>query len=342
MRLWVLRIVGLVLALIAPVLLLGARATAAGAPVVVNLDCQSEVTVYGAIGTDFEFRFGPTCQPQDGIYNAAFRGADNDGLNPGFLDPISLTGTQTDMWYEYTPGSPVTARLMETTNPSRTLSVGDVIAVTYVNDGSTAAEQSNIIWGGTTAPTYTVTYNANGSTSGTVPSAATGVLGSYVTATNSGSLARTGYTFRGWSTSAGGAPLIGAGSTISVSANTTLYAVWELPRFVTPMLPQGAPTVAVVNSVVTCAMGEHSQAVQAAIYTLTVDGSAVLTSMTNEGWLPIWIAPWAAPKVDTKAKTSSASFAYNSAWRGKKIGCITLAYANNATGMNSAKEIVAP
>lgn len=79
--------------------------------------------------------------------------------------------------------------------------------------------------------TYTVTYNANGATSGTEPTDAT-AYGQFETATpaaNSGSLARTGYTFAGWNTAANGSGTsytAGSGSIPVSGGNVTLYAKW--------------------------------------------------------------------------------------------------------------------
>ena len=76
---------------------------------------------------------------------------------------------------------------------------------------------------------YIVTYNANGATSGSVPTdstkyasgASVPVLG------NTGTLAKTGYTFDGWNTKADGTGTsYAAGSNFSITENTTLYAKW--------------------------------------------------------------------------------------------------------------------
>ena len=78
--------------------------------------------------------------------------------------------------------------------------------------------------------TYTMTYDANGATSGSVPSSGSFTSGGAATAVspNSGSLARTGYTFGGWNTAADGTgtPYAAGSSTYSTNANVTLYAVW--------------------------------------------------------------------------------------------------------------------
>ena len=84
--------------------------------------------------------------------------------------------------------------------------------------------------GGSQSGTYTVTYDGNGNTSGSVPTDATEYDATNNTATvlgNTGSLAKTGYTFNGWNTKADGTgDGFAAGNTFTISANTTLYAQW--------------------------------------------------------------------------------------------------------------------
>ena len=77
-------------------------------------------------------------------------------------------------------------------------------------------------------PTYAVSYDANGSDSGTAPATQSKTQGIALTlAGNSGALAKTGYTFSGWNTAA-----YGNGSDYAVSASyttdaaLTLFAKW--------------------------------------------------------------------------------------------------------------------
>jgi uncharacterized repeat protein (TIGR02543 family) len=81
-----------------------------------------------------------------------------------------------------------------------------------------------------TATTYTVTYAGNGSTSGTVPTdSGTYLQGVTVTVLdNTGTLAKTGYTFAGWNTMADGSgTTYAAGATFAMEpTNVTLYANW--------------------------------------------------------------------------------------------------------------------
>lgn len=88
------------------------------------------------------------------------------------------------------------------------------ISVTYETGGST--------------PTYTVTYDANGSTGGTVPATAGYDKGATVTvAGNTGGLVKTGFDFAGWNTAANGSgTTYQGGNTFTINANTTLYAHW--------------------------------------------------------------------------------------------------------------------
>ncbi|MFP9117204.1 YDG domain-containing protein [Flavobacterium sp. RNTU_13] len=79
------------------------------------------------------------------------------------------------------------------------------------------------------ATTYTVTYNGNGSTSGSAPTDSNAYAsGATVTVLgNTGSLAKTGSTFNGWNTAANGSgTTYQSGNTFTISANTTLYARW--------------------------------------------------------------------------------------------------------------------
>ena len=77
-------------------------------------------------------------------------------------------------------------------------------------------------------PTYIVSYDGNGNTSGSAPSSQTKTNNVSLTlATNSGSLARTGYTFAGWNTLANGAGTgYAVGATYTANAAITLYAKW--------------------------------------------------------------------------------------------------------------------
>lgn len=116
---------------------------------------------------------------------------------------------------------------------------GSSLRITFsmkTTGGYTSRLDDIILTGTSAAPTtYTVTYDGNGNTSGSVPSDATAYSsGATVTVKgNTGSLAKTGYTFGGWNTKDDGTGInYTAGSgTFSISANTTLYAKWTPNKY---------------------------------------------------------------------------------------------------------------
>ena len=83
----------------------------------------------------------------------------------------------------------------------------------------------------TNTGTYTVTYNPNSASSGSAPTDSTAYQnGATVTVLgNTGSLARSGYTFASWNTAANGSGTsYTTGSTFAMGAsNVTLYAEWS-------------------------------------------------------------------------------------------------------------------
>ena len=86
------------------------------------------------------------------------------------------------------------------------------------------------------AQTYTVTYNGNGNTGGTVPVDPNSPYASGATVTvlgNTGNLVRTGYGFAGWNTAADGSGTsYTAGSHFTMpAANLILYARWTLNAY---------------------------------------------------------------------------------------------------------------
>ena len=99
-----------------------------------------------------------------------------------------------------------------------------------------------------TAAGYKVTYDKNGATSGSVPTDNTSYTsGATVTVkSNTGNLAKTGYTFGGWNTNSSGTGTnYTAGSgTFKITANTTLYAKWNTATKYTVTLSAGPGTCA--------------------------------------------------------------------------------------------------
>lgn len=90
--------------------------------------------------------------------------------------------------------------------------------LTSTNDGTVTLYA---VW--SKNPTYTLSYNANGGSG--APSSQTGSSSYTISSTVP---TRTGYTFLGWSTSSSStSATYQPGSSITISTNTTLYAVWK-------------------------------------------------------------------------------------------------------------------
>lgn len=98
--------------------------------------------------------------------------------------------------------------------------------------------------------TYSVTYDGNGATSGTVPTDDTAYTsGQSVTVLgNTGNLAKPSYAFGGWNTQAdGNGTTYAANETFSIAANTTLYAKWNT-KTATGLSYTGTPTKTTYNA----------------------------------------------------------------------------------------------
>ena len=82
-------------------------------------------------------------------------------------------------------------------------------------------------WLDGSTPQYTVTFNANGATSGSPPAAQTAYSGISITVPGQGTLVYSGKNFGGWNTqSNGGGTNYIEGAAYTVTGNVTLYAKW--------------------------------------------------------------------------------------------------------------------
>lgn len=101
----------------------------------------------------------------------------------------------------------------------------------YASGASYTANAAATLYAQWTAKTYTITFNANGGSGG--PSTATKTYGKALTLPTT-TPTRTNYNFLGWAETSGAtAAAYTAGGTYSksITANTTLYAVWELAYY---------------------------------------------------------------------------------------------------------------
>jgi len=167
--------------------------------------------------------------------------------------------------------------------------------------------------------TYTVTYNANSATSGSVPidSSSPYAVGSTVMAAdNSGSLARSGYTFANWNTQAdGNGTTYTAGSgTFTINANTTLYAKWT-----------AAATAPTVTSSAATSIGATTVTLNGNV---TADGGA---SVTDRGFC--YKTGSGVTISDNKTQSGTGTGAYTlSPVLGVNVQYFFKAYAINTAG----------
>jgi predicted outer membrane repeat protein len=131
-------------------------------------------------------------------------------------------------------------------------------------------------------PTYTVSYNANGATSGTAPVSQIKTQNIPLTlASNTGTLAKTWYTFAGWNTAANGSGTNYApGATYSGNAALTLYAKWTTtdttgPTLTVSTLANGSKTKDATLNVAGTVSDSGS-----GVKSVTVNGTAA-TNITN-------------------------------------------------------------
>ena len=139
------------------------------------------------------------------------------------------TGTNTDIIIGTTQISETNYAVANKTTTGRHLRINGTNGLrSYAGTTGTMAYFYKVI-GGSAETTYSVVYNANGATSGTVPeddneysnNQSVSVLG------NTGNLAKTGKIWGGWNTKADGTgDSYYANGSFHISDNTTLYARW--------------------------------------------------------------------------------------------------------------------
>nr|WP_321498079.1 NosD domain-containing protein [uncultured Methanolobus sp.] len=133
-------------------------------------------------------------------------------------------------------------------------------------------------------PTYYVHYNGNGNTGGSAPTTQSFTSGG-VTISDEGSLVRTGYSFAGWNTAAGGTGTsYSAGDAYSTSSDVTLYAQWTLTAImVGPEYGNKTITAALANAtdgdtiIVTDGTYTENVVVSKEVTILSLNGSASTT-----------------------------------------------------------------
>ena len=143
--------------------------------------------------------------------------------NSGTVTPTSFSGTGTSKTFTVTG-----------------LTAGSSATVTVTTSRTDYASGSATRQNSALPETYSVTYSANGATSGTAPANQTKTKDVTLTLqTNSGSLARTGFTFDGWYTNSSGTggTAYAAGASYTGNAALSLFAKWTEVVVVAPGVP---------------------------------------------------------------------------------------------------------
>jgi uncharacterized protein (TIGR02145 family)/uncharacterized repeat protein (TIGR02543 family) len=191
------------------------------------------------------------------------------------------------------------------------------------------------VW--TTKPTFTVTYNGNTNTDGTVPADANKYEnGATVTVKdNTGLLVKIGSTFTGWNTSADGSgTAYAAGTTFPMgSANITLYAVWTAkPTFTVTYNGNG-------NSNGTVPSDISTYETAATVTVKSNSGLLVRTGFIFNGWNTAADASGISYAVGTTFPMGSANITLYAQW---KSYTYTVTFDGQTVVSNSTKEVTSP
>ena len=191
-------------------------ATTASQAVVVTTSAPTSITTTSAT-------LNGTIKTDTTTVTCHFEYGTNIGFENGVLNPSTATSVPTN------------------TTTSRSVSLTSLIAATkyyyrHVCHDSGGGDLYGETISFTTGTTYSLTYDSNTATSGSVPSDMSAYASSesaYVQG-NAGSLVKTGYTFAGWSLSTDGSGTVYSPSnttTLAMSTNRILYAKWSANSF---------------------------------------------------------------------------------------------------------------
>lgn len=136
---------------------------------------------------------------------------------------------------------------------------------------------------------YTVSYNANGGSG--APSSQTKYYGKTLTLSST-KPSRTGYTFKGWATTASGSVSYNSGASYTANASVTLYAVWQANTYTVKYNANGG-TGAPSNQTKTHGVTLTLSSTKPTRPSVSSDG--VVTTYTFKGWA-------------TSANTSTVSY----------------------------------
>ena len=152
----------------------------------------------------------------------------DNGVAGGAVTSATVTSSTPSGWLTVTGSNPYTSPIGLTCEANTGASAKTAtVQLTYTyNTDQTVTKNVSVTQ---SAPTYNITYNANGASSGSVPTDAT----NYTSGTqarvkaNTGNLAKTDYYWIGWNTATDGSGTpYTSYDKFNIAGNTTLYAQW--------------------------------------------------------------------------------------------------------------------
>ena len=150
-------------------------------------------------------------------------------IDAGDAVTLSTTTPEAAIYYTTNGDTPTSASTLYT--GAITLHADTTIKAVAIKAGWTDSSVSTFSY---TIITYTVSYDGNGAAEGSAPVDAASYTkgGTAAALSNTGSLAKTGYTFNGWNTETDESGThYGQGATITVQGDTTLYAEWQINTY---------------------------------------------------------------------------------------------------------------
>ena len=194
-------------------------------------------------------------------------------LNGGTLSPNTAN---------YNLGTPLTLPLPTKTGYTFGGWYGEVGLTTLVgNDGASySPSAATTLYAKWTGNTYSITYFGNGSDTGTVTSAATFIFGNSYSIALKGTMAKSGYTFAGWTPAANGTGTLYANGTDSIASSTATYSAAANLNLYAKWTPQ----VYVITYNANNASGSPSRATDSFTFGTTAISLPDKTGMTYAGY----------------------------------------------------------
>jgi uncharacterized repeat protein (TIGR02543 family) len=209
----------------------------------------------------------------------------------------------------------------------------DGLGTSYAKSADITVTSNLTLYAKWTANTYSITYDGNGNTSGSVPDSQTKTYGTNLTLrSNTNTLAKTDFSFGGWNTKADGTGTsYAAGGSYSANAAATLYARWIVP-FTTPSWNGTMPAWAANSPFVN---GNNFRRLSSSLQygwnngTFSFSGSVRGTASADRGW--DFYASTTNPGSTTATRTPTHNRPYTTDDQPGLIGTTAFKYRVNPT-----------